>query len=369
MSQPNPAPPRPPARNPLPWLVAIAAVIGLVGLAFAWVAGWLTPNRLTPARFTNAIQAGNGEVFRGFRRAHAKGVCVSGYFEASGEGATLSAALVLAKGRTPLVGRMSIGGGTPYGLDAEARVRSMALQLVDDDGNEWRMAMNSFPFFGSASARDFYDQTVAARPDPATGKPDPAKQAAFVGAHPAAQRFDAWAKSAPWSTSWASTAYNGVNTFRFVADGKASDVRWSMRPQAPFLVMTPAQRTAADADYLAEELAARLAKGPVRWDMVVTVAGAGDDSSDPSTPWPDDRRKVNVGTVVIEHSEPQATGACRDLNFDPLILPPGVERSEDSILAARSAVYSTSFNRRQRDIAEGEASVATGKATGKENAR
>src|SRR5690606_293753 len=154
-----------------------------------------------------AIEASNGEVFPGFRRAHAKGVCVSGYFEATGEGASLSTATVLAGGRTPLTGRMSIGGGTPYGLDAEARVRSMALRLVDAQGDEWRMAMNSFPFFGSASARDFHEQVVAGRPDPATGKPDAAKQAAFVAAHPAAQRFAAWARSAPWSTSWASTAY------------------------------------------------------------------------------------------------------------------------------------------------------------------
>lgn len=367
MPEPIPAPPPSGARHPLPWLAAIAAVVGVVALAFAWVAGWLAPDQLTPARFTNAIQAANGEVFKGFRRAHAKGVCVSGYFEASGEGAALSTATVLARGRTPLTGRMSIGGGTPYGLDAAARVRSMALRLVDTEGDEWRMAMNSFPFFGSASARDFYEQTLAARPDPATGKPDPAKQAAFVAAHPAAQRFAAWAKAEPWSTSWASTAYNSVNTFHFVdADGAVHNVRWSMKPQARFVAMAPAQRKSADADYLAEELARRLAAGPARWDMIVTVAGAGDDSSDPSTPWPDDRRKVNVGTVVIEQSGPQATGACRDLNFDPLILPPGVERSDDAILAARSAVYSTSFNRRQRDIAEGDASAATGEAAGED---
>ncbi|MNC80149.1 Catalase-related peroxidase precursor [compost metagenome] len=42
-------------------------------------------------------------------------------------------------------------------------------------------------------------------------------------------------------------------------------------------------------------------------------------------------------------------GACRDLNFDPLILPSGIQPSNDPILAARSAAYSESFNRRSRE--------------------
>ena len=57
---------------------------------------------------------------------------------------------------------------------------------------------------------------------------------------------------------------------------------------------------------------------------------------------------------------PQAEGACRDVNFDPTVLPPGIERSNDSILAARAAVYAQSFNRREREIARGQAPEATG---------
>jgi len=52
----------------------------------------------------------------------------------------------------------------------------------------------------------------------------------------------------------------------------------------------------------------------------------------------------------------QSTGSCRDLNFDPLILPTGIAPSADPILAARSGVYAHSFNRRQWEIARGKAS-------------
>ncbi|HWU76480.1 MAG TPA: catalase family peroxidase [Rhodanobacter sp.] len=348
-------------------LAAIALIVVSIALVFAWVAGWLTPGRLTPQRFTNAIETGNGKIYRGYRRAHAKGVCVAGYFEGNGQGVPLSRARIFASTRTPFAGRLSVGGGSPYGLDGKARVRSMALELNSDDGQQWRMAMNSFPFFGVSSVQAFYEQTRANAPDPATGKPDPARQAAFAAAHPEFARFAAWAKNAPWPSSWANTSFNGVDAFRFINHaGETRNVRWSMQPQTAFVAMTAEQRAAADGNFLGEDLTARLAQGPLRWDMVVTVAQPGDPVADPSQSWPDDRRHVTVGTLVIESTTPQTTGACRDINYDPLVLPSGVQGSDDPILAARSAVYSVSFNRREHDIAGGKADAATGKAVPRE---
>src|SRR5262249_880459 len=65
--------------------VALAAVIG----TFAYFGGWFSPNDLTPARFVDGFEQVNG-VHPGFRRNHAKGVCVSGYFEGNGNGVRLS---------------------------------------------------------------------------------------------------------------------------------------------------------------------------------------------------------------------------------------------------------------------------------------
>ncbi|UNK42547.1 catalase family peroxidase [Luteimonas sp. S4-F44] len=344
----------PARRRALRAYAAIAAIVGALLLLFAWAAGWLSPGRLTPARMTDAIEATSTTPFPGFRRAHAKGVCVAGHFEGLPAGAALSRAAVFASPRTPVLGRLSIGGGTPYGLDAQARVRSMALVFDGPDGSQWRMAMNSFPFFGAASIETFLEQTRASAPDPATGKPDPARMAAFAARHPEAQRFAAWAKAAPWSDSFANTQYNGIHAYRFVdAAGVSRLVRWSMRPQAPFVEMDAAQREAAERDYLQDELRARLARGPLRWDMVVTLAGPDDDARDPSTPWPEAREQVVVGTLVLTQAQDQATGPCRDLNFDPTLVPSGVALSDDPILAARASVYAQSFDRREREIARG----------------
>lgn len=360
----TPTPPLLSRRHAWLALLAIAFVVTSVALTFAWVAGWLTPDSITPARFINAIESGNGQIHHGFRRAHAKGECVAGYFEGNGQGVELSSARLFAPMRTPFIGRMSIGGGSPYGLDSKARVRSMALQLTSDDGQEWRMAMNSFPFFAVSSVKAFYEQTAANAPDPVTGKPDPAKVAAFAAAHPESARFAEWARNTPWSTSWANTTYYSVNTFRFSnRAGKQQHVRWSMQPQTAFVAMSPEEREAADDNFLTEDLVTRLAHGPLRWEMVLTLATPGDSITDPSQTWPEDRRQVTVGSVVIEHTSPQTTGACRDINFDPLILPRGVDGSEDPLLAARSAVYSVSFNRREHDIATGKAEAAIGQGS------
>jgi catalase len=345
-----------------PALLAIVAIVAAIALAFAWVAGWLSPSRVTAQSMVSTIEKANGQIYPGYRRAHTKGICVSGRFASSGQGAALSKAKIFTAGSTvPVLGRMSIGGGMPQGPDSAGRVRSMALQLKTDDGQEWRTAMNSFPFFLVATPEAFNDLNVASTADPATGKPDPAKMAAWMKAHPEAAPFFDWAKTAPWSTSFASTTYNGVDAFRFVdAAGAGHFVRWSMLPKAPFEEMDADARKAAAPDFLAEDLLARLGQGPLSWDMVVTAAKDGDPIVDPSKAWPEDRQKLVVGTLTLDHAEPQATGACRDLNFDPLVLPTGIEGSDDPILAARSAVYSVSFNRREHEIGTGEAPEATG---------
>nr|WP_255516443.1 catalase family peroxidase [Luteimonas suaedae] len=344
-------------------MLALAG-IGAIALgsasAFAWAAGWLGGDRLTAQRLVGAMEA-NGPAHPGFRRNHAKGVCVAGMFRGTEQGQALSTVAAFSGEPVPVLGRFSIGGPNPQGADNNARVRSMALQLGGPDAAQWRMALNSFPFFAVATPQAFHEQTLAERPDPATGKPDPAAMAAFLAAHPQAREFQQWAKTAPWSDSWANTQYNSVNAFRFIdADGTERFVRWSMRPHAAFHALDAAERERADVDFLAADLRARLARGSVRWDMVVTLAAAGDPVNDPSRLWSGPREQVVAGTLTLLHFEPQATGECRDVNFDPLILPSGVAASDDPILAARSAAYSQSFNRRQREIALGHGDAATG---------
>src|SRR6266403_3953545 len=89
--------------------VALATVIG----TFAYLGGWFTRNDLTPAKFVDGFEEVNG-AHPGFRRNHAKGVGVSGFFESNGNGARLSKAVVFQPGRVPVLGRFSLNGGQPH---------------------------------------------------------------------------------------------------------------------------------------------------------------------------------------------------------------------------------------------------------------
>ncbi|ORB11967.1 catalase [Mycobacterium noviomagense] len=44
----------------------------------------------------------------GFRKNHAKGLAVAGYFDGNGDGAELSKAAVFRSARTPVIGRFSL---------------------------------------------------------------------------------------------------------------------------------------------------------------------------------------------------------------------------------------------------------------------
>lgn len=336
-------------------LLPIALIVGALALVFAWVGGWIGQRHLTPQKMINTAEAG-GAPHPGFRRAHSKGICFAGTFAPTPAAAGLSTARVFAQASTPVLGRFSNPGSDPYSPDNKASVRGMAVQLKTDDGQEWRMAMNSFPFFASSSPEGFQAMNAAKLPDPATGKPDPAKMQAVLARYPEIKNFMDWAKNAQTPDSLANTRFNGVNAFRLVdAQGKERVVRWSMRPHTAFVAADPEQLKGAERDYLAADLDRRLAAGPLQWDLVMQFAAPGDPILDPSKAWPATRPETTVGTLTLARAEPQADGPCRDLNFDPLILPKGIAGTDDPVLHARSAVYSVSFNRRERELSDGKA--------------
>lgn len=340
----------PPARICVPCrLAAIGAVVLSMAGGFAYVAGWLTPGRLTTPRIINAFETDNG-IHAGFRRNHAKGVCVAGHFESNGNAAAISSAAVFAPGVTPVIGRFAIPGGNPSAPDTSVPIRSMALLFTLHDGEQWRTGMNSVPVFAVHTPAQFYQQLVAAKPDPATGKPNPATLKAFYAANPETQPFQAWVKGHPPSSSFANGSYYSVNAFRFVdANGQTRAVRWAMVPQTPFAPLTDAQKS--EKNFLDAGLAQRLQDGPLRWHLIVTVAAPGDPTSDATLQWPAERQQIDAGTLVIEHETAQDDGPCRDVNFDPTVLPAGIKPSDDPLLAARSAAYSLSYNRRTREEA------------------
>ena len=340
-------------------LGAIGAVMLSVTGAFAYTGGWLSPERLTQDRMMAAFREAYG-IHVGFRRNHAKGVCVTGWFESSGQAAAISKAAVFRPGRVPVVGRFALAGGMPFQPDAPSTVRSMALRFLPPGGEEWRTGMNNIPVFPVNSARGFYDQLLAFSPEPATGKPDPAKIKAFLAVHPEAARALALIKKREVTSGFANSTFNSLNAFRFVdAAGGPTSVRWSVVPVQPIKADAAEQPEQGDENYLFDDLIAQITQHPRQWRLIVTIGWSGDLTNDATQPWPEGRQQVDAGTVTIDRASSEDGGHCTAINYDPLVLPAGIQPSDDPLLSARSAVYARSFKLRAEEQHEKPPSAVT----------
>jgi catalase len=323
----------------------VGAVVVSAGL-FLYAGGWFTPHKLTPAGIINTFEYLNG-VHPGFRRNHAKGVCVTGYFESNGQGEAVSKALVFLPGRVPIVGRFALAGGKPYADDTPKTIRSLAILFKQPDGQEWRTAMINIPVFVAKTPQAFNEFQLASSPDPATGKNIPGAMNAFLASHPETAAALQVIGKHPFSSGFGDSPYYALNAFRFVnAQGESTPVRWFVTPDQTLQANSAA---ATGKNYLFDGLIAKLHANPLRWHLILTIGQPGDSTSDATAAWPADRKQIDAGTLTINTIESEATSPTRDINFDPLVLPDGISPSDDPLLSARSAAYSQSFTRRESE--------------------
>src|ERR1700722_7411578 len=304
------------------------------------VLGWLAPRRLPPTRLVEVLAPAAGPSL-GHRRNHAKGICFTGEFEANGAGSELSKAQVFARGQYPVLGRFNLATPDANAPDATVRVHGLGIRIATPEGQEWRSAMIDPPVFVASTPQGFYKLLLPAKSKDANAMKN------FIAAHPEFAAFGDWAKNAPWTDSYAEDRFNSLDSFVFVDNAGAEHVvRWSLLPAAQPVSISPADLAKRGPDYLEQEIAQRVANAPLRWTLVVTIANPGDPTDDPTKAWPPDRRTVEVGTLIVQKIEAERDGPCRDINFDPTVLPTGIRASDDPFPAARSAAYAKSYDRR-----------------------
>ena len=315
------------ARQPPLGKTAMVARLTLIGIilagalgTFAYLGRWLTPKVLTPTRFVDGFEEVNG-VHSGFRRNHAKGVGVSGFFESNGNGVRLSKAVVFQPGRVPVLGRFSLGGGQPEAADTPAAVRGLGLQFSLPDGELWRTAMINLPVFPVRTPEAFYEQLIASKPDPATGKPDPANLKAFLASHPETVEALKVIEGEPASSGFGNSTFYGLNAFHFTnAAGDAIPVRWFLRPMQPFEAASTAPAP-QDKNYLVRS--ADRAHSPPAVAMAShrhrRAAGRYDQRCYDRLAGGDGNRSTSARSRSIE-SRATTPVPRRDINFDPLVL-------------------------------------------------
>jgi catalase len=325
-------------------LAGIGALLAAIAGLFLLAGGWFTPHALTPAAIVNTFERVNGR-YPGFRRNHAKGVSVAGFFESNGQGQSLSKAQVFRPGRVSIAGRFALAGGQPYAADTPQTVRSLAIQFKQPDGEEWRTAMVNIPVFVVNTPQAFTEFLVVSSPDPATGKMNSAALGAFLAKHPETAAALKVIGSHPFSSGFADSRYYGLNAFRFVnAQGESAAVRWYVTPDQS---VETTNRAGLDNNYLFDALIAQIHSKPLGWHLMLTVGQPGDPTAEAASQWPPDRQQIDAGILTFDSIESDDTSSTRNITFDPLVLPDGIAPSDDPLLSARSAAYSVSFRRRE----------------------
>ncbi len=320
-----------------PTVIVAGALLGLS--ASAWAQGGTTA--------TQTVDVMNQLWGRhpGIRANHAKGVVVEGSFAPTPEAATLSKASLFRGEPVPVTVRFSDSTGLPTLPDGsnDANPHGMSMKFDLPGGGEMDVVTNSLAFFPVATGEEFRDLLVAlAASGPDAAKPTKAEQ--FIGAHPSVLKSFA---SATTPTSFAREIYNGIDAFIFVdAAGKRQPFRFQFVPAAGAEHMAAADAAKQPSDFLIDELPQRLAKEPVAFRVMAQLASPGDQTKDPTQPWPADRRMADLGTITLTKAAADSKAAERTLHLLPNRLPAGIEVSDDPLITARVQSYVISFGRR-----------------------
>ena len=303
-------------------------------------------SQVDPNQMVDAFETAGGK-FQGFRRSGAKGVCATAEFVGSAQGRALSTSSAFSGKPVPVVARFSIGGGNPKAPDNARSQRNLALQFDLPDGETWQMGNISAPIFGATTPQQLLGRLTSLAPDPDTKKVNADKVKAFADANPDVLLQGKYYASQPVPASFGRVNYWGVHAFGFVdAGGRKQFGKWVFEPVGGTQTLSDEEAKAKGADFLFEDLRQRVAAGGVAFDFVLQLAQSGDRIDSAVTPLPDDRKKVSLGRLTIKSVAPDATGPCLNITYNPMVLPKGVEPSDDPMLAARAAPYGVSLGRR-----------------------
>ena len=322
------------------------SLAALSGLCFSLAA--MAQDVPDPSKVVDTFEKLAGGPQKGLRRNHTKGVCVAGSFTGTADARKYSSSAMFSGKEVPVIGRFSVAGPAGGAADASRSPRGFALQFQLPKDELQQTAMLNIPIFPVSTVQGFYDSLLINLPDPATGKPDPEKGKAFGANHPEAKPFMEWMGAHNAPPSYTEAAYYSLSAYKFINGKKETWVRWHFAPHDGAKFLTDAEAAAAPHDFLDQKLAERTKKGPVQWDMIVTVGQKGDSISDPSSPWPAGRKEFKAGLLTLTKGGAAAAGTCEDVNFDPNVASAGIEPSaDDQILQYRSQAYAESFTRRE----------------------
>jgi catalase len=283
----------------------------------------------------------------GFRPVHAKGALLTGTFTPSGDATSLTKASHIVRESTPVTVRFSDSTGIPLipDNDPNANPRGCAIRFNLAEHVHTDIVSHSTDGFPVRTGAEFLEFLKAlATSDPANLKGSPLE--AYLGSHPSALAFVQTPKPAP--SSFARESYFGVTSMKFTnKDGVSRFGRYRIVPEAGNDHLDDAATAAKGANYLFDEIAERVAKGPVKFKVLVQLANDGDVVDDATVHWPEDRTQLELGTIALTAFVPDGAHEQKQIIFDPIPRLEGIEPSDDPLLELRAAIYLISGRRRR----------------------
>ena len=313
----------------------------------------VTRDGMTAAQAIDRIEAAGHPRPRD-RRLHARGSSFEARFVPSAQIKPLTTATHLTTEGDAVI-RFSNGLPQIDADDRERGVRGMAVKFLRDGNPVADLVAANFRVFPSRTPEGFIElvealshaQTEGSLAERAKGKLTAAGEFASLLAkhresHAGLKAFIA--RQGP--ASFATTRYDGLHAFYLVdAAGNRQVFRYRLVPQLGEVDLVPEYAKTLASDFLLGELDERLAEGPVAFTLVFQLGEPGDPTDDPSAAWPQHRRLIPAGTFEVLRRSPKADD-WEHAVFDPTNLAPGVELSDDPVLAFRPHAYSVSASRR-----------------------
>jgi catalase len=286
-------------------------------------------------------------VHPGYRAAHAKGLMLTGSFKPSPGARELTRAPHLARESTPVTARFSNSTGLPLIPDSapDANPRGLAIRFNLAEHVHTDIVSHSIDAFPTRDGYEFLEflKAVAAS-GPEVASPKPVEK--FLGSHPAALKFVQAPK--PFPTSLARETYFGVTAFAFTnAAGETKFGRYRIVPVDGNEYFSETDAAALAPNYHYDEIASRVAKGPIRFRILVQVAAPEDSTDDATMHWPESRELAELGTMELTEGIQGDAAEQKHIIFDPIPRVDGIEPSADPLLELRAAIYLLSGRRRR----------------------
>ena len=273
----------------------------------------------------------------GHRTLHAKGHFYAGSFTATPDAGRRSRAAHLDGDTYPVLVRWSNASGNADAPDAAPDIRGMAVKLRGADGEPFDLLGQTSPTFPTDDPQVFVELTEAAVA--------PVKFPLFLLRHPrTAARIFAHTRRGVIAKhrSYAEPTYYPLHAYGWLdADDQVTWVRYELRPAST----AGTTETFAGPDRLEAEMAARLARGPVTYELWARIAGEGDDPHHVTSDWRGEEELL-VGRIEVTEQLPDPETGGSPTVFDPAREVDGIVLSDDAILRFRPQAYSESIARR-----------------------